>query len=45
MPVDRTRRELAAMHTEIVLKHDLPINAFESPDNNLEAVFKYLVHG
>jgi ABC-2 type transport system ATP-binding protein len=30
---------------EIVLEHGIVVNAFESPDNNLEAVFNYLVNG
>jgi ABC-2 type transport system ATP-binding protein len=30
---------------DIVLEHDFVIDSFESPDNNLEAVFAYLVGG
>ena len=29
----------------LVIEHDLPVQAFSSPDNNLESVFKYLVGG
>jgi len=34
-----------AQFPDIVLEHDLRIDSFESPDNNLESVFKYLVNG
>lgn len=27
----------------LVIEHDLPVESFNSPDNNLESVFKYLV--
>lgn len=30
---------------ELCLKHDLPVVAFHSPDNNMESVFQYLVGG
>ena len=30
---------------EIVLEHNFTITSFDSPDNNLEAVFRYLVNG
>lgn len=29
----------------LVIEHDLPVSGFTSPDNNLEAVFRYLVGG
>jgi ABC-2 type transport system ATP-binding protein len=34
-----------AQFPDIVLEHGFTITHFESPDNNLEAVFKYLVNG
>lgn len=34
-----------AQFPDIVLEHGYDITDFESPDNNLEAVFKYLVNG
>ncbi|MCW3095698.1 MAG: transporter, ATP-binding protein NosF [Chthonomonadaceae bacterium] len=34
-----------AQFPDIVLEHGYTITNFESPDNNLEAVFKYLVNG
>ena len=34
-----------AQFPEIVLKEQLVVESFESPDNNLESVFKYLVNG
>jgi ABC-2 type transport system ATP-binding protein len=34
-----------ARFPEIVLEQDFRIEAFDSPDNNLESVFKYLVNG
>jgi len=34
-----------AQFPEIVLSEKLQIDSFESPDNNLESVFKYLVNG
>mgnify|MGYP001370492479 FL=1 len=30
---------------QVVLEHGYRITAFESPDNNLESVFRYLVGG
>lgn len=30
---------------EILLHHNIDVTQFESPDNNLEAIFKYLVNG
>ena len=30
---------------EMVLQHNIIVTQFESPDNNLEAIFKYLVNG
>lgn len=30
---------------KLVLEHNLPLEGFSSPDNNLEAVFRYLVGG
>jgi ABC-2 type transport system ATP-binding protein len=34
-----------AQFPEIVLQHGIAVSSFESPDNNLEAVFRYLVNG
>ncbi len=34
-----------AQFPDIILEHGYTITNFESPDNNLEAVFKYLVNG
>jgi ABC-2 type transport system ATP-binding protein len=34
-----------AQFPDIVLQNSFIIESFESPDNNLESVFKYLVHG
>lgn len=34
-----------AQFPDIVLEHGFTITNFESPDNNLEAIFKYLVNG
>jgi len=34
-----------AQFPQIVLEHGIIVESFESPDNNLESVFKYLVNG
>ncbi len=34
-----------AQFPDLILEHGLVVSSFESPDNNLEAVFKYLVNG
>lgn len=34
-----------AQFPEIILAHNIVVDSFESPDNNLEAVFRYLVNG
>jgi ABC-2 type transport system ATP-binding protein len=41
----RAPEQFYSQFPEIVLEHGLTIHSFSSPDNNLEAVFKYLVSG
>ena len=34
-----------ARFPEVVLSDNIRVDSFESPDNNLESVFRYLVQG
>jgi ABC-2 type transport system ATP-binding protein len=41
----RSPDQFYAIFPDIVLEHGFEVSHFDSPDNNLEAVFKYLVNG